>query len=162
MKNKKGNWLVKAVIVILFVGILVFIIIPGVLNSSTLLAGPRKMLGIGTEEKNMDSSAKSGDCTIKRFYWSKEKAKIGETVDIIVEGNENCNDKKVNIHILKDLAICCDQEYEVLNSAFKENKIMAGWIVKTPSVSSLRFNGYYFKVNLDAYASAESTRLKIE
>ena len=127
------------------------------------------MLGLDVDETDTNSieadstsPTKTDNCQIKRFYWSKEKAKINEKVQIVVEGNENCDNKKANIQIFQDISIWEDAPKESLTSTFSENKISLEWVVKGTTVTRFRFNGYYFKIILDKYESAESERLEIE
>lgn len=153
MKSEKGGvgLVVSIVIAILLVGIVAWItfrpIGTSVTNNFEML---KKMVGIETSKAEA-STTNTDECTIKRYYWGKKSATIGEKVGIIIEGSGNCDGKIVNITIYQ-YGLISDRQSSEFNVKFKENNINADAQVND-------VGEYYFVLKFNNKKYAKSERL---
>ena len=155
MKHKKGaiGLVVGIIIAVFLVGAVAYITLHSFGASVTSILEPlKKLVGIETNKAEA-SNTKNGECTIKRYYWSKNNVKIGEKVEIIIEGSGNCNGKNVNINIFKDISFWFDSQLKLIDAPFKETIININWPTEKGK--------YYFVLKFGDYTSPESGRLEI-
>lgn len=102
MNNKKGLW--GTVVGILFAILLVAAVFSIVFKSSglslTSITDNIKKLGI-SEPNKAEAVQDTKPCILKRYYWSPEQAKIGSTVQIVVEGDGACSGKTASIVVFE-------------------------------------------------------------
>ncbi len=155
MKNKKGQeeggfgHAVGIAIAVLIVGIVAYIVIFYSIPRSTsnILEPLKKLVGIETKKAEA-STTNTNECIVKRYYWSKNSAKIGENIAIIVEGSGNCNDKKVKFEVYSTIF------YEVSKDTLgprRENKKIAEF--------QNAFNQNIVKIDFNVKKDDEDARL---
>ena len=127
------------VIAALVVVTLVVIVIPAINTSGGgIIASLKEKLGF--DKKAEASTAKSDECRINRYYWSKDKVKIGEHVDVIVESTIGCNGKSVNVDIFEDLILGQSKLLKSAGATFKDSKAAISWATNEKG-------RYYFAFN---------------
>ena len=163
MKNKKGQEegggfghivgiAIAVFLVVIVAYIVIFYSIPR--STSNILEPLKKLVGIETKKAEA-SNTNTNECIIKSYDWSKNSAKTGENIAIIVEGSGNCDDKVVNINIFKDNLLNFDSKSTSFDAIFKENKIKFSWLTSEKGK-------FYFIFKFGTYTSPESERLKVE
>jgi len=159
MKNKRGaiGFVARVILAILVVGIVAYIIFSSIGKSTTSIFEPiKKLVGIESKETGKaEASTTADECFVKRYYWSKNSAKIGENAEIILEGKGDCNDKAVSIDIFKDNFLNFDSKSTSFDAIFKETKIKFIWLPNEKGE-------FYFIFKFGTYTSPGSERLKVE
>lgn len=145
MNYKKGgiSFITGVILSILLVAILSSIVFRSTgISVTSIVENIKKLVNIETPKAEAGQETKP--CTIKRYYWSPNKARFRDEVNIVIEGEGTCNDKEVTIYTYESLfaASGAGQKYEP-TPKFKENKIVLKWYVYPRS--TVGFRGYYFK-----------------
>lgn len=131
MQNKNGIGFLASLLLTILVIVVLGIIVFGSIKASFtgIFESLKKYIGIETPKA--EASTKIDECSIssiKRYYWSKDSAKIGEKVNIIIEGSRGCNGKSIRIDIYKDrIFIIGDKFQKSSNPEFKESQINVDW-----------------------------------
>ena len=166
MKYKKGGfgiW-VAIIIAVFLIGIVTFISSKSIFSSVTSIFEPLKKL-VGIETSKAEASTNTQDCTIKRYYWSTNKVRIGNTVYIVIEGSGNCDGKQVLIEAYgtyyKDVSLPPTQitKVEIIQidgttQEFKGNIIKRELLIENPQ--SYRITSAYFKFKFGSYEESSN------
>lgn len=154
MKYKKGSigFIAGIILAILVVGAVAYISLRSIGISVTSIFEPlKKFIGLETS-KTEASTAKTGVCIIKRYYWSKNNARIGEILNVVIEGGDgSCDGKSVMINIYKDrIFIIGDKLQKSFDGNFKEGKININYQTneKGSFYFILKFEGKDFTSNV--------------
>ena len=146
MRHKKAFFkeMALAILALILVSVLFYITVGGLQREGKgffgFLEGIYKKV-MGPKEQETKSDIK--ECTIKRYYWSANKAKFRDEVNIVIEGQGNCDGKQVEVNTYADLRFSTDpgQKYGPAPT-FKNNNIILKWYVYPRS--TFMFKGYYF------------------
>ena len=147
MKHKKGaiGFVISVIIAVFLVGAVAYITLHSIGASVTSILEPlKKLVGIETNKAEA-STTKTGECTVKRYYWQPNKARFGEEVGIVIEGSDSCDGKSIKLNVYTDLRYgATDPKEEYLPSpVFKGNKIVAKWYIPNRKYT-FGFKGHYF------------------
>ena len=172
MKNKRAafGFITKIILGVFTVGIVAFIVFSLIHQSTNDIFEPLKKL-VGIETSKAEASTKNTDeCTIQRYYWSKNSVKVGENAEIIIEGKGNCNGKQVRLGIYSGVfyEISNDvlgprrenKEIAEFQNTFNQNTIKTDITVRKDDTNA-RLLYYYFILKFGDYTSPESERLEI-